>query len=84
MGVAIPHGTSQKKGTVKKSGVVLLQSPKGVDFGDEKAYLVFGIAGVGNDHLDLLGNVCEILEDEDALEQLKKTTDLNYILAHLQ
>ena len=58
MGVAIPHGTSQKKGTVKKSGVVLLQYPQGVDFGDEKAYLVFGIAGVGNDHLDPLGNVC--------------------------
>ena len=37
MGVAIPHGTSQKKGTVKKSGVVLLQYPQGVDFGDEKA-----------------------------------------------
>lgn len=36
MGVAIPHGTSQKKGTVKKSGVVLLQYPQGVDFGDEK------------------------------------------------
>ena len=84
MGVAIPHGTSQKKGTVKKSGVVLLQYPEGVDFGDEKAYLVFGIAGVGNDHLDLLGNVCEILEDEDALEQLKKTTDMNYVLEHLQ
>ena len=84
MGVAIPHGTSQKKGTVKKSGVVLLQYPQGVDFGDEKAYLVFGIAGVGNDHLDLLGNVCEILEDEDALEQLKTTSDLNYVLEHLQ
>ena len=84
MGVAIPHGTSQKKGTVKKSGVVLLQYPQGVDFGDEKAYLVFGIAGVGNDHLDLLGNVCEILEDEDALEQLKTTSDRNYVLEHLQ
>lgn len=84
MGVAIPHGTSQKKGTVKKSGVVLLQYPQGVDFGDEKAYLVFGIAGVGNDHLDLLGNVCEILEDEDALEQLKTTSDMNYVLEHLQ
>lgn len=84
MDVAIPHGTSQKKGTVKKSGVVLLQYPQGVDFGDEKAYLVFGIAGVGNDHLDLLGNVCEILEDEDALEQLKTTSDMNYVLEHLQ
>ena len=37
MGVAIPHGTSQAKGTVKKTGIVFLQYPQGVDFGDEKA-----------------------------------------------
>lgn len=84
MGVAIPHGTSQKKGTVKKSGVVLLQYPQGVDFGDEKAYLVFGIAGVGDEHLDLLANVCNLLEDEDALEQLKTTADLDFVMEKLQ
>ena len=82
MGVAIPHGTSQKKGTVKKSGIVLLQYPQGVDFDDEKAYLVFGIAGVGDEHLDLLANVCNLLEDEDALEQLKTTGDLDKVRRH--
>ena len=35
-------------------------------------------------HRRRLGNVCEILEDEDALEQLKTTSDLNYVLEHLQ
>ena len=84
MGVAIPHGTSQKKGTVKKSGIVLLQYPQGVDFDDEKAYLVFGIAGVGDEHLDLLANVCNLLEDEDALEQLKTTGDLDLVMEKLQ
>ncbi|MGN0662600.1 MAG: PTS mannitol transporter subunit IICBA [Faecalibacterium sp.] len=84
MGVAIPHGTSQKKGTVKKSGVVLLQYPEGVDFGDEKAYLIFGIAGVGDEHLDLLANVCNLLEDEDALEALKSTRDLDLVMSKLQ
>ncbi|MGN0708274.1 MAG: PTS mannitol transporter subunit IICBA [Faecalibacterium sp.] len=84
MGVAIPHGTSQKKGTVKKSGVVLLQYPEGVDFGDEKAYLVFGIAGVGDEHLDLLANVCNLLEDEEALEALKTTSDLDFVMSKLQ
>ena len=39
MGVAIPHGTSNAKETVKKSGIVVMQYPEGVDFGDEKAYL---------------------------------------------
>lgn len=84
MGVAIPHGTSQKKGTVKKSGVVLLQYPDGVDFGDEKAYLLFGIAGVGDEHLELLGNVCNVLEDEDVLEQMKTSSDVDFLMSHLQ
>lgn len=84
LGVAIPHGTSQKKGTVKKSGVVLLQYPEGVDFGEEKAYLVFGIAGVGDEHLDLLGNVCNVLEDEEALETMKTTADIDYLMSKLQ
>ena len=84
MGVAIPHGTSHKKGTVKKSGVVVMQYPEGVDFGDEKAYLLFGIAGLGDEHLDILASLCNTLEDEEALEEMKKTTDVDFILNTLQ
>lgn len=80
LGVAIPHGTSQAKGEVKKSGIVFLQYPDGVDFGDEKAQLVFGIAGVGDEHLDLLSNISNALEDEELLEALKTTTDINLVL----
>ncbi len=83
MGVAIPHGTTQAKGTVKKTGIVLLQYPDGVDFGDEKAQLVFGIAGIGDEHLDLLGKICEMLEDEDLLEKLKTTADVDWVLEKL-
>ena len=71
MGVAIPHGTSNAKETVKKSGIVVMQYPEGVDFGDEKAYLVIGIAGVGDEHLEILGNIVASLEDEELLETLK-------------
>lgn len=83
MGVAIPHGTTQAKGTVKKTGIVLLQYPEGVDFGDEKAQLVFGIAGIGDEHLDLLAKICEMLEDEEVLETLKTTADVNWVLERL-
>lgn len=83
MGVAIPHGTTQAKGTVKKTGIVLLQYPEGVDFGEEKAQLVFGIAGIGDEHLDLLSKICEMLEDEDVLETLKTTADVNWVLERL-
>lgn len=83
MGVAIPHGTTQAKGTVKKTGIVFLQYPEGVDFGDEKAQLVFGIAGIGDEHLDLLARICEMLEDEDVLETLKTTNDVEWVLERL-
>ena len=83
MGVAIPHGTTQAKGTVKKSGIVFFQYPDGVDFGEEKAQLVVGIAGVGDEHLDLLGNLCTVLEDEARLETLKTTDDAAWVLEQL-
>ena len=83
MGVAIPHGTTQAKGTVKKSGIIFFQYPEGVDFGEEKAQLVFGIAGVGDEHLDLLGKLCTLLEDEARLETLKTTDDVEWVLEQL-
>ncbi len=83
MGVAIPHGTSQAKGEVKKTGIVCLQYPEGVDFGDEKAQLVFGIAGIGDEHLELLAKICEVLEDEEVLKKMKNTSDLEWVLEQL-
>ena len=84
MGIAIPHGTTEQKARVKKSGIVMLQYPEGVDFGEEKAQLVFGIAGVGDEHLDLLSNICTALEDEEVLNNLKTTKDVSYVLKCLE
>ena len=72
LGVAIPHGTSEAKKEVRKTGIVILQYPEGIDFGEEKAYLIFGIAGIGDEHLDLLAKIGSIIEDEKNLEKLKK------------
>lgn len=83
MGLAIPHGTSEAKDSVKKTGIVLVQYPEGVDFGDEKAQLVFGIAGIGDEHLDLLSKICEALEDEEVMEKMKTTDDVEWILEQL-
>ena len=58
----------------------MLQYPEGVDFGEEKAQLVFGIAGVGNEHLDLLSSICTALEDEEVLNNLKTTKGVSYVL----
>lgn len=84
MGVAIPHGTSQAKGTVKKTGIVLMQYPEGVDFGEEKAQLIFGIAGIGDEHLELLSKICSMLEEEEVLEKLKTTSDVEWVFEQLK
>lgn len=83
MGIAIPHGTSTAKGTVKKTGIVLVQYPDGVDFGEEKAQLVFGIAGIEDEHLELLANICGMLENQAAIEKMKTTDDSEWILNQL-
>ncbi len=80
MGIAIPHGTAQAKGTVKKTAITMLQYPDGVDFGDEKAQLVFGIAGIGDEHLDLLGKIAGCLDNPEVLEKMKTTDDVDWIL----
>ena len=69
------------KNKVKKTGIVLLQYPEGVDFGDEKAQLVIGIAGIGDEHLTLLGKITEVIGDEEQLNKLKTTNSVEEVLA---
>lgn len=83
MGLAIPHGTTHDKGIIHKTGIVLIQYPEGIDFGDEKAQLVIGIAGKGGEHMEILSKICTALEDETILEKMKTTDDKEWIMKQL-
>lgn len=67
--IAIPHGTDEAKKYVKKSGISIIQLPAGVDFAtaddeEEKlAMVIFGIAGVNNEHLDILQKIAIFCSD---------------------
>ena len=76
-GIAIPHGDNAVKNLVKKSGIVVLQFPQGVDFGAGKAKLVVGIAGKGDEHLAILANIAIALDEytDEQLEELFATKD---------
>ena len=80
MGIAIPHGTGEAKKEVYHTGIAVVQYPEGVSFGDEKAQLVIAIAGVGDEHLELLARLSEALEDEAVLRHLKSTAQAQDIL----
>ena len=83
MGIAIPHGTAEAKSRIRRSGIVVMQYPEGVDFGEERAQLVIGIAGAGDEHIEILARVTSALEDEEVLRRLKTTDDPRYILEKL-
>ncbi|MBC8014291.1 MAG: PTS mannitol transporter subunit IICBA [Sporomusaceae bacterium] len=81
-GIAIPHGVGRAKENIIKSGMVVLQFPDGISFGDETAYMVIGIAGVGNEHLSILSNIATAInadDDDSIVEVLRTTTDMDYI-----
>ena len=76
-GIAIPHGENAVKEHVKKTGIVVMQYPQGVQFGDEKAHLIVGIAGKGDDHLVIIQNLATITIDytDEDLEKAYTTKD---------
>ncbi|MGK0464847.1 PTS mannitol transporter subunit IICBA [Clostridium sp.] len=80
-GVAIPHGVGAAKKDIIKSGIVVLQYPQGIYFDGDLAYIVVGIAGVGNEHLSILSNLANVIEDsdEDTLNKIRNTDEIEYL-----
>lgn len=59
--IAIPHGTEEAKSAVKNSGISVVQVPEGINFGssdsEKLVTVVIGIAGAGDDHLEILSQI---------------------------
>ena len=68
--VAIPHGTDDSKHMIHKSGIVILQVPEGVEFEGNQVKLIIGIAGRGNEHLEMLSQIALVCSDIEKVEQL--------------
>jgi phosphocarrier protein FPr len=74
-GIAIPHGTTDTRDLVLKTGVQVYQFPQGVDWGDgQTAYVAIGIAAKSDEHLALLRQLTHVLSDDSIAEQLKSAS----------
>jgi phosphocarrier protein FPr len=83
-GIAVPHGTQNDMGSVKREGIAVLQVPGGVLWGkDQNAELIMAIAASSNAHLGILRHIVSLLHDEALLTRLKTTTDVEEIKAVL-
>lgn len=79
--VAIPHGTDEAKGLVKETGLSVVTVPKGVDFGDGNIVKVLiGIAGKGDEHLEVLSKIAIVLSEEENIQKILDTTSKEAII----
>jgi len=82
-GIAIPHGTTDTRDLVQKTGVQVFQFPQGVAWGEDQiAYVAIGIAAKSDEHLALLRQLTHVLSDDSVAEQLKTASaeDLRALL----
>lgn len=83
-GVSIPHGEFKSLGLVNRTGISILQIPEGVEWIDgEIAYLVVGIAAIGDEHIQVLQNLATVVEVIETAELLAQTDDPEVILEWL-
>jgi phosphocarrier protein FPr len=78
-GIALPHGTSESRDSVKRTGLAVAQFPEGVVWGEERAHLVIGLAATSDEHIRVLSRLATILGDEELCRRLGSTLDAGEI-----
>ena len=86
--IAIPHGTDSAKKEVLKTGVIIVQVPRGVNFGTEEnpklATMLFGIAGIEDEHLDLIQKISIFCADVDNVVKMADAQSVEEIAKYFE
>ena len=78
-GVAIPHGMAEGSKYVKNTGISIIQVPNGVEWNEERAYIVVGIAANSDDHMNVLASLADAIEDPDEAKKLWSESSVDRI-----
>lgn len=62
-GVAVPHGVEVSRTLVRHDAVAVLRFPDGVDWAGRRVVVCVAIAARGNEHIELLAALADILLD---------------------
>lgn len=83
-GIAIPHGTTDTRNLVKKTGVAVHHFPEGIDWADgNRVYVAIGIAAKSDEHLGILKQLTKVLAADGVEEKLKQAKSEDEIIALL-
>jgi PTS system mannitol-specific IIC component len=82
-GVALPHGLNGKSTAIIKPGIVIAQFQEGIQFDNGIAYILIGIAGVGDQQVRILSTIVNLVENENEvrllIEAREKSTFLSFL-----
>ncbi len=79
-GVAIPHGTNEARGLIRRAALGVLQYPDGIDWDGHTVNVVIPIASPGDEHVGILAALATIVSDPDKAERLRTSTDPDEVL----
>jgi PTS system mannitol-specific IIC component len=82
-GLAIPHGTNEAKGSIRRTAMSFVRYDEPVDWLGKPAEFVVGIAGAGDDHLALLSRIAGIFTDEAQVATLRSASSPEEVAAIL-
>jgi mannitol/fructose-specific phosphotransferase system IIA component len=74
-GFAIPHGTDESRAFVNFDQLVFLRLRGEITWVNEPVSVCVGIASAGDGHVEILGNLADILMDDDAAHILRTSTN---------
>lgn len=70
-GIAIPHGLPKDRDLIVQTGIAVAQFPQGVTWNrGETVYLVVAIAARSDEHIELLANLTDVLDDPELARRL--------------
>jgi mannitol/fructose-specific phosphotransferase system IIA component len=83
-GVAIPHGVYENRDHILKTGISVLQLVEPVDWDEgDQVYMVIGIAASADEHVGVLSNLADVIDNEESLAELLKTADPDVVVKYL-
>jgi mannitol/fructose-specific phosphotransferase system IIA component len=83
-GVAIPHGVYENRDHILQTGISVLQLENGVEWDEgDTVFLVIGIAASSDEHVGVLSNLADVIDQEEFLKELLQTTDPDVIVKYL-
>lgn len=68
--LAIPHGTNDAKELILRSALSLVRYEEPIDWNGQPVRFAVAIAGLNNEHLEILSKIAIVFSDEDEVQKL--------------